>query len=288
MRQFLFFTIVLNSLILSQNLWAGIEFGNVNAIYKTDDREVVSRKSPARIQEIARAIGYIISNDYLTKGLFKTTIQANSLKNEANMCVDEKFVKFPSASNCTGFLVDKDIMISAGHCFETESDCSSKKIIFDLDEKKQSENGYSVFNTAVFSCKRIIVQSFSDEADYSIIQLEKVPAGRKPLVLNTQKKISDDSKVFMVGHPMGLPQIYSKAARIVDNMNPSKFKAELDSFSGNSGSPVINAKTFQVEGILVGGQEDLVFDSENFCYRNMTYENSGGESVFRSSNLPAF
>ncbi|MBY0414890.1 MAG: serine protease, partial [Bdellovibrionales bacterium] len=276
----------LANLLLTQNLRAGNV--NVDAIYSLDDREMVSKKSPLKIQELARSIGYVVSKDLMTKGIFKTSIQAPLLKDQVNLCKDEKFANNSAGVNCTGFLVGSDVMVSAGHCFESQSDCENKKIIFDLDEKKQSSTGFSVMNSTVFSCKKIIARAFSGEEDYSIIQLEKAPVGRKALTLNLKEKISDDAQVFMIGHPMGLAQTFSKPAKIVENESELQFKAELDSFVGNSGSPIINAKTFQVEGILVTGQEDLVFDSQKQCYRNIVYENSGGEGAFRVIHLPAF
>ena len=63
----------------------------------------------------------------------------------------------------------------------------------------------------------------------------------------------------MLGHPSGLPMKYTggaKAFEIEDNY----FTTNLDSFGGNSGSPVFNAKTLEVEGILVRGDVDYTPD----------------------------
>lgn len=260
---------------------------NVDAIYGIDDREFVSDKSDPKIQELAKSIGFIISEDYVDHGFIKSTISAQPLKKLLNLCSGEKFELDKAAPGCTGFLVAADIMISAGHCFVTEDDCLTKKIIFDVDADSQSKKGFSVYNKNIFSCEHIISQSAVAESDYAIIKLDRAPRNRKALKLNLTKKIADAEKVIMLGHPYGLPIILSKKAQITDNLSDTQFKASLNSFEGNSGSPVFNAKTFQVEGILVNGQEDLVQDSEKLCYRNAKHV-SGGEGVQRISTLPTF
>jgi len=41
----------------------------------------------------------------------------------------------------------------------------------------------------------------------------------------------------------------------------SWFTADLDTYGGNSGSPVFNARTHEVDGILVRGEMDFEFHS---------------------------
>ena len=138
----------------------------------------------------------------------------------------------------------------------------------------------------VYSCKTILAQSLDGESDYSIIKLDRVAKNRTPLKLNRNRSIELSDQVFMLGHPFGLPLVLSQKTSILENLQSHIFKTPLDSFEGNSGSPVINAKTFLVEGILISGQEDLVQDSEKLCYRNKEHT-SGGEVVFRASELPS-
>lgn len=263
----------------------------LNSIYGKDDREFITNKSDPRIQELAKSVALIVPVDITETGLFKTTIKASSLQETLQMCVSEHFVTRPAVSGCTGFLVAPNILASAGHCFVTESDCATKKIIFDVDTKDQSKKGYSVNTRSVYSCSRIISTVYDpnrmDEQDYSLIELDRDPK-RAPLKLNLKKRIENTANVFMIGHPYGMPLMLSREAALMDNSVPYQFKAGLDSFEGNSGSPVFNSKTFEVEGILVNGQEDLVYDPKNECYRNQVYDGKGGEGVFRATELPPF
>jgi V8-like Glu-specific endopeptidase len=264
----------------------------LNSIYGKDDREIITKKSDQRIQELSKSVALIVPVDVLEIGMFKTTIKAASLQETMQMCVSEHFVTRPAVSGCTGFLVAPNILASAGHCFVDESDCATKKIIFDVDSKEQSRKGYSVNSNDVFSCARIISTMYDMNApsdqDYSLIELDRVPKRREPLKLNMSKKIDNTANVFMIGHPYGMPLILSRESALINNSGTYQFTAGLDSFEGNSGSPVINSKTMLVEGILVNGQEDLVYDPKNECYRNKVYDGKGGEGVFRASELPPF
>lgn len=265
-----------------------LSFPGVDAIYKRDDRELISTKTDPKIREVARAVALIASSERMEIGATKTLIKAKTLQKMAGLCADEKFSKNLSMPGCTGFLISKNVMATAGHCFSDEGTCRINKIAFDVDASKENKKGYIVPSQNIYSCIKILARGASDDQDFAIIQLDRNVNNRTPLKLSIQDKISDDARVFMIGHPYGMPLIYSKPASINDNDNELLFKAALNSFEGNSGSPVINSKTFLVEGILVNGQEDLVQDPTNECYRNKYYEGAGGEGVFRSSKLPIF
>ncbi len=261
----------------------------LNAIYGIDDREFISSSSSKDIQLLSQSVALIVSSDLVSGNFLRTTIKGASMQEELKVCADERFSTKTTLPGCTGFMVGKDLMASAGHCFMTEEDCANRKIIFDVDTKKQSSKGYAVFTSNVFECKEIISQQMDGDKDYVVIRLKRAPKNRPALKLNTKGKIADEARVFMIGHPFGMPLMHSKKAAVAGNSSETIFTAGLDSFIGNSGSPVINAKTLEVEGILISGQEDLVSDSVNECYRNAKYEEKeGAEGVFRISGILPF
>ena len=285
----------------------------VDAIYGKDDREFVTIKSKTKIRKLSKSVALILSSDYLesnslTTSLWMPNIQikkmkapvssniiqilAPDLKEARDMCIDERFVTSPALPACTGFLIAPNILASAGHCFINEDDCANKKIIFDVVDSKQNALGYVVSSKNVFNCTKIISTAYDQSdpyyQDYSLIELDRIPKGRLPLKLNLIKKIADNEQVFMIGHPVGMPLMLSPQGIVSGNLSEFQFSTNLDSFEGSSGSPVFNAKTFEVEGILVNGQEDLVLDPKLKCYRNAVYSGSGNEGVFRSSELAPF
>lgn len=96
--------------------------------------------------------------------------------------------------------------------------------------------------------------------------------------------------LFVVGHPSGLPTKVAGGTEVVGNDEDNFFTALLDTFGGNSGSAVFNSETLEVEGILVRGARDYVYDSEASCYRVNHCEGQSplgcdGESVSRMSSV---
>jgi len=73
--------------------------------------------------------------------------------------------------------------------------------------------------------------------------------------------------LYVIGHPSGLPQKFADGAW-VRSVQSAYFTTNLDTYGGNSGSAVFNAATDDVEGILVRGASDFVYDYESKCYRS--------------------
>ncbi|MFN8369647.1 MAG: S46 family peptidase [Bacteriovoracaceae bacterium] len=86
---------------------------------------------------------------------------------------------------------------------------------------------------------------------------------------------------------LGLPTKISDGANVRTNNNPKYFVANLDTYGGNSGSAVFNTKTGEVEGILVRGENDYVYDSAQGCRVSNKCTNAGcrGEDVTRITNI---
>lgn len=291
MRQVLFLCLAIG---YSASVVAGkpsFQFTGLDAIYGVDDREQITSNTAEKYKEAARSVALIVSDDLLKKGFSKTLISGQKAEKNFNMCSGERFNDEMTLPGCSGFLVGEDLLVSAGHCFESAEDCENKKIIFDVDAKKQTSSGYIVSTKNVFACKEIISSASGinavDGQDYALIRLKKAVKMRPFLKVRAAGKIEDEAAVFMIGHPLGMPLTLSKAAKIANNEQEVTFKVGIDAFEGNSGSPVINDKTMEVEGILINGQQDIVSDSQNQCYRNAKHE-SGGEGVYRITGLSEF
>ena len=272
---------------------------NLNSIYGRDDRSFVDKFSSPRVDELSKAVALIVSKDVVEKKFFYSHITAGLLNDVdgVNLCRDEKYAGHHTVNSCTGFLIADDLVASAGHCFMSASDCDNKLIIFNTRVSNETKEGYSVFNQKVYECSEIVSVNFNTDEfkDYAVIRLKKKVFGVKPLKLRRSGLISSNDQVFMIGHPMGLPLIATNNAMVNDISNPHFFKATLDSFEGNSGSPVFNSKTFEVEGILVRGEEDFLQDEKDKCYRNEIYDEgtlklptTKGEGVSRISDILSF
>ncbi len=71
-------------------------------------------------------------------------------------------------------------------------------------------------------------------------------------------------KLYVIGHPSGLPTKVADGAQVCTQKG-THFSANLDTYGGNSGSAVFNAKTNEVVGILVRGANDYTYDMGRRC-----------------------
>lgn len=179
--------------------------------------------------------------------------------------------------DCSGFLVAPDVLVTAGHCITEEKDCSDNIWVFDYTFKNSQKNKIDKKNTA--QCSRILKRSFEQEGwvDYAVIQLDHPMTDRTPLKYRTSGAIEKGTKVTMIGHPLGLPMKITLGAEVWQTEDEWIFTANLDAFSGNSGSPVLNQETGVVEGILVRGGEDFNDLDDGTTQMNICMEDSQDE-----------
>jgi V8-like Glu-specific endopeptidase len=85
-----------------------------------------------------------------------------------------------------------------------------------------------------------------------LIKLDRNVTGREIAVLS-QRNIFYEQPVYVMGHPCGLPLKYAPGATIKET-NPNYFRADLDVYGSNSGSPVFCAETHELIGIVSRGK----------------------------------
>jgi hypothetical protein len=210
--------------------------------------------------------------------------------NQLQFCPDERFIDQPNPGLCTGFLIAPDLVVTAGHCTMEPSFCEDNFWVFGFKQSSGKQAGEQVDSADVYRCKRLItgVLDMQLGLDHAIVQLDRPVAGREPLELNLNSVIPENAPLTVIGSPSGLPLKVAGGANVRDNSHPFFFSANLDTFQGNSGSPVINTKTGMVEGILVRGEEDFTVNMEFMCLESNRCDDSEcrGEDVSRLSSIP--
>lgn len=245
-----------------------------NIVYgKKDDRILVSDLNPRINQkyiEVGKSVLAMVTKDKVADlGFNKTRIATKSVANEFNMCRDQRFSEQPSGASCSGFLVGPDTLVTAGHCIKNLKDCQTKMWVLDFkfNEQFKGNNVNLIVETSkTYNCKEVIARKSGLLNDYAVIKLDRPVNGRKPLPIRREGKISKTDKVYTIGYPLGAPQTLTRGAQITGNLVPQYFELKIDTFMGNSGSPIINEDTGIVEGILVKGGADADFSLFGACY----------------------
>lgn len=216
-----------------------------------------------------------------------------------NLCPDEKFREQPIGAFCSGSLVGEDLILTAGHCIKSEAQCKDTKFVFGFGILSEGAAAVTTVPGAnVYSCGSIVKRFLGGEpgsanpagqnlgADYALVKLDRKVTGRKALPVNRGTSLKKGDGLFVIGHPVGLPVKLAGDSTVRDFSKVGYFVADLDTFGGNSGSPVFNAKTKKIEGILVRGDTDFI-ESPAGCTTMATYEQTGGrgEDVTKVSAL---
>lgn len=273
-------------LVLSANGVAGNK-----VIYGDDNRKDLYAVDNNLHLELARSTAAMISTSLVVKqddGNYK--LEGATLK-DRGICADARFADQLTAASCSGFLVGPDLLVTAGHCVRDNFSCDGSKWVFDYGINHESDDTEEIIvsEASVYECKEIIERQLSrtDSNDFTLIRLDRVVTDRRPLSFRTEGRIEKKAAVVVIGHPTGLPVKVADGAWVRNSRNDIFFTTNLDTFGGNSGSAVFNATTGEVEGILVRGETDYVFNKDKGCREPYKCTNEGcrGEDVTRITNI---
>lgn len=255
-------------------------------IYGTDDRQDINDLIDQRLLFDSESVVAVIPNRAISdNGDGTSTISGRTHGQIKNLCNSEPFRTQPVIANCTGFLVDPSFLVTAGHCIE-ESTLKNFKFIFGFEAENNGNIRTTFDNNDIYEAIRIVGRRLeSSGPDWAIVQLDRPVLDRTPLEVRRTGKIPDNQEVHVIGHPSGLPKKVAGNANVRENSDSDFFVANLDTYGGNSGSPVFNSNTHIVEGILVRGDTDFILNGS--CYVSNTCSDEGcrGEDCNRISEL---
>lgn len=205
------------------------------------------------------------------------------------VCEIERFSFQPIESVATAFLIDSKHVMTVGHAV-TSSQACREGVFFSFDYVWEGEKVKDLTKKDIYFCEGIKEYSYS-QIDYAIIELDREVKGIEPLELDFQHQTYNEEEIYTIGHPLQLPKkLATGKMRQAPEEEENYYTAELDSFRGNSGSPVFSKDTGKVIGILKDGEVDFELNEEDFCYMFKVCPEDGrtcrGESITRLDKLP--
>lgn len=230
-------------------------------IYGPDNRYDYYKETDPLKKELAQSIFGQVSNRMLFKKgeFYYPTVQRTYGEGNRLCQKNDPFYEQQTLATCTAFLVAPSILATAGHCVVRKSDCDNSIWVKNYILENNNQTAVNKFHEKdVYHCKRILVQELDSEtkSDFALIELDQEVNDIKALELSEKNENMTGEKIFIMGHPSGLPLKISDDAYIFSE-TPFYFSSNLDSFHGNSGSPVFNQLSLEVEGILVRGNDDF-------------------------------
>jgi hypothetical protein len=255
------------------------------AIYGTDGRKDIRDVTDPDVLAVADSVVALVEQKDLRRApTGRYRLATTSYQEEYELCDAETFANQPLGCFCSGFLVAPDVVATAGHCVRSTIAARRTWFVFGFRMLDRSKARTEFAARDVYRGAKLLGRQEDDDgADWALVQLDRRVVGHSPLRVRSDGKIADGGGVFVVGHPCGLPAKMAGGATVRSNRRRAYFVANLDTYGGNSGSPVFDRRTKVVEGILVSGETDFV-DTDG-CKVSMVCPDEGcrGEDVSRST-----
>ncbi len=259
---------------------------NQKVIYGTDDRVDVFLLPPgANLDDVDSVVALFQAGDVTDNGNGTSTLRTRNFGVARNLCSGERFRDQPTGAFCSGFLVAPDIIATAGHCVDT-GNVTNVRFVFGFRMRNATTAETVINNGEIYSGVAVIGRQLDGNgADWSLVRIERSVPNHRIARIRRTGQIGDTQAVHVIGHPSGLPTKFAGGAAVRNNQAGSFFVANLDTYGGNSGSPVFNSDTHEVEGVLVRGETDLI--SQGSCNVSLVCPTTGcrGEDCTRTTEF---
>jgi hypothetical protein len=252
-------------------------------IYGTDNRvDLFAISDPLILGAADGVVALFDRGNVVDNGNGTSTLQTQNFGTARNLCATERFRDQPLGCFCSGFLVAPDIIATAGHCADNAG-ISNVRFVFGFRMRDATNATTVINNTEIYSGTRIIGRELTSAADWALVQTDRPVTNHSVVQIRRAGRIADNQGVYVIGHPVGLPTKFADGANVRDNSPAAFFIANLDTYGGNSGSPVFNRDNHVVEGILVRGETD--FTTQGTCNVSLVCPDTGcrGEDSTRTT-----
>jgi hypothetical protein len=228
-------------------------------VYGIDDRSEIFQLPPGPGRDDADSVVALFRAAAVSDNGDRTsTLRTVDFGTQNNLGPGARFREQPTGAFCSGFLVAPDLVATAGHCVNDDT-VADVRFVFGF-RMRDAETAQTTVDTGdVYRGVAVVGrQLVGNGADWALVRLDRPVAGHRIARIRRAGRIGDGQAVHVIGHPAGLPTKFAGGAAVRDNGPEAYFIANLDSYGGNSGSPVFNSDTHEVEGVLVRGETDFV------------------------------
>ena len=151
----------------------------------------------------------------------------------------------------SGFLIAPDAILTCWHGWE-HFNAEPQLAIFDYVARSPCDQPVELPEDSIVAV-RADPWALSPAADWVILRLARALPGRAPTRTPLGQARPQDA-VYTLGYPCGLPLKLAANASVL-TAEATAFHTDLDTFSGNSGSPVFDAASHALLGIVIEGQK---------------------------------
>ena len=204
-------------------------------IYGTDDRTEVFSLSGANLNDADSVVSLFNSADVTDNGDGTMSLATENFGAAYSLCSGERFRDQPIGAFCSGFLVARDVIATAGHCL-TADNVTDKRFVFGFRMSNATTAVTVVPSTEVYSGVSLLGrEEVGDGPDWALVRIDRSVLNHRVVKVRRTGKISNTQNLHVIGHPVGLPAKFAGGATVRDNAPGEFFVANLDTYGGNWG-----------------------------------------------------
>jgi V8-like Glu-specific endopeptidase len=247
------------------------------ALYGEDRRrDFYEIQDPIQLA-VVNSVGALVKPNHYIETPDGVELVGKSLGLEKKLCSGQNYETQPVVSYCTAFVVGQDLIATAGHC--VPADLKSIRLVFGYRTVRPYENDIHVIKvipkTQVYKVVDIVKCKYDGwdkenaqcigngkggrTPDYAVLRVDRPIRDHQALPLDTSRGVAVQQELYVVGYPLGLPTKLADQGVVREVSDEGYFVSNLDTFAGNSGSPVLLSGSLMVEGILVRGENDFLY-----------------------------
>jgi V8-like Glu-specific endopeptidase len=223
-------------------------------IYGTDDRLEYGQVVGTNFQYWANSTAALVESAVVSCAgatcALATAPWTHEFSTGIRLCNDVHYRGQPSLAYCSGFVVAPNQIVTAGHCLDAVA-CADTSFVFGFAADATGSNApTSVPQENVYRC--VSATNFFPGEDWAIAILDRPIAGARPPVnVRYTGQVAINDALAILGHPLGIPLKISPTGNVTETSATITFSHNVESFGGNSGSPVFDRITGVVQGIHV-------------------------------------
>jgi V8-like Glu-specific endopeptidase len=277
-----------------EELWSegdGYDTMVEEVVYGADNRlDVFAHPSATLVARAQQSTVALMQHSAInTSNPSNITFNAPTLGVKENLCITERFRSDPTPADCSGTLIDDDLVLTAGHCINTGDPkfaCSNTRFVFNFD--RPSANTLQTVTMAdVFSCHSVVARQQGTvggkNLDFAVVRIDRAATPRfKPAPVRVgNTALATGQNVAVIGSGSGIPFKIDSGGSVRDPRAGvlDFFSASTDTFGGNSGSGVYETASNTVAGILVRGETDYVVNGSCNVVNTCTEAGCRGEDI---------
>jgi V8-like Glu-specific endopeptidase len=219
----------------------------------TDTRQEVYELTGQTLQDSDSVVALFPASSVRDRGDGTSQLLTVPYGEHYHLCPSERFWEQPSASYCSGVLVAPDVIATAGHCIVGE-EMTAFAYVFGYRMQDATTPELIIKNTNIYQAREVLAWQLDDKgADWALIRLDRPVSNHRIAPIRQAGTIRNGQAVHAIGYPLGLPAKLAPGS-VQSNTARAFFRSNIPSYPGNSGSPVFQSTTHEVEGLLTRGR----------------------------------